>query len=74
MSRQERSLRDAPVDKSMITEETPWYRKINLGENKYRNTLGSVAIIIGTGSLAMVWMYTLKSVRYLILHKENIGH
>ncbi|KAJ0178116.1 hypothetical protein K1T71_005939 [Dendrolimus kikuchii] len=63
------SLRDAPVDSSMITEDTPWFRKINLGENKYRNTLGIVAIVVGTGSLTMIWMYTLRSVRYLILNK-----
>ncbi|CAH2090826.1 unnamed protein product [Euphydryas editha] len=63
------NLRDAPVDRSTITDETPWYRKINLGENKYRNTLGAVSVIIGTGSLAMIWMYTLKSVRFLILNK-----
>nr|XP_026488890.1 transmembrane protein 223 [Vanessa tameamea] len=63
------NLRDAPVDKSKITDDTPWYRKINLGENKYRNTLGTLSIIIGTGSLAMIWMYTLKSVRLLILNK-----
>lgn len=41
------SLRDAPVDKSTITEDTPWFRKINLGENKYRNTLGIVALVVG---------------------------
>lgn len=41
------TLRDAPVDKSKITEDTPWFRKINLGENKYRNTLGSVAFLVG---------------------------
>ncbi|OWR53942.1 hypothetical protein KGM_212935 [Danaus plexippus plexippus] len=64
-----KTLRDAPVDKSKITEDTPWFRRINLGENKYRNTLGTVAILIGTGSLAMIWLYTLKSVRYLILNK-----
>ncbi|CAH2245162.1 transmembrane protein 223 [Pararge aegeria] len=63
------NLRDAPVDKSTVTDDTPWYRKINLGENKYKNTLGVVAVIIGTGSLGMIWMYTLKSVRYLILNK-----
>ncbi|XP_049874332.1 transmembrane protein 223 [Pectinophora gossypiella] len=63
------TLRDAPVDQSKINEDTPWYRRINLGENKYRNTLGAVAILVGTGSLGMIWMYTLKSVRYLILNK-----
>lgn len=41
------NLRDAPVDESKITEDTPWFRKINLGQNKYRNTLGAVAILIG---------------------------
>lgn len=63
------SLRDAPVDESKINDDTPWFRKINLGENKYRNGLGSIALLVGTGSLAMIWMYTLKSVRYLILNK-----
>ncbi|CAG9794049.1 unnamed protein product [Diatraea saccharalis] len=63
------TLRDAPVDKSKITDDTPWFRRINLGENKYRNALGSIAVLIGTGSLIMIWMYTLKSVRFLILHK-----
>lgn len=41
------TLRDAPVDKTKVTDETPWFRKINLGENKYRNTLGSLAVVIG---------------------------
>lgn len=41
------TLKDAPVDESMITENTPWFRKINLGENKYRNGLGTLAVVIG---------------------------
>ncbi|KOB77739.1 Uncharacterized protein OBRU01_03614 [Operophtera brumata] len=61
------SLKDAPVDRSKIDESTPWFRKINLGENKYRNTLGILAVVVG--SLAMIWMYTLRSVRFLILNK-----
>ncbi|XP_013188609.1 transmembrane protein 223 [Amyelois transitella] len=63
------TLRDAPVDQSKVDESTPWFRKINLGENKYKNGLATLAVVIGTGSLAMIWMYTLKSVRYLILNK-----
>ncbi|KAF9414815.1 hypothetical protein HW555_007395 [Spodoptera exigua] len=63
------TLRDAPVDKSAITDDTPWFRRINLGENKYRNTLGTVSVVVGVGSLFMIWMYTLRSVRYLILNK-----
>lgn len=41
------SLRDAPVDQSKISDDTPWFRKINLGEHKYRNTLGAVAVLVG---------------------------
>lgn len=41
------SLRDAPVDKSTITDDTPWFRRINLGENKYRNTLGVLSVGVG---------------------------
>lgn len=63
------TLRDAPVDKSTIDDDTPWFRRINLGENKYRNTLGTVSVLVGGGSLAMIWMYTLRSVRYLVLNK-----
>ncbi|XP_072947769.1 transmembrane protein 223 [Epargyreus clarus] len=63
------SLKDAPVDRSKITDDTPWFRRINLGDNKYRNTLGAVSLLVGTGSLALIWMYTLKSVRFLILNK-----
>lgn len=40
-----RTLRDAPVEKS--DEETVWWRKINLGENKYRNGLMVLAFTIG---------------------------
>ncbi|CAK1544903.1 unnamed protein product [Leptosia nina] len=63
------TLKDAPVDTSTVDENTPWFRKINLGENKYKNTLGAVALLVGTGSLGMIWMYTLRSVRFLILNK-----
>jgi hypothetical protein len=66
------TLRDAPVDRS---KETTWWRKINLGENKYRNSLSIISFIIGYGILSVTWMYTLKSVRYLILHQggQNIS-
>lgn len=41
------SLRDAPVDESKINEDTSWFRRINLGENKYRNTLGAICVLVG---------------------------
>lgn len=61
------SLRDAPVPKD--NEDTPWYLKINLGENKYRNTISASSFIIGYGILVISWMFTLRSVRYLVLRK-----
>ncbi|KAJ8948822.1 hypothetical protein NQ318_013474 [Aromia moschata] len=59
-------LRDAPVDSS---KETKWWRKINLGENKYRNALTIISFLIGWGILTVTWMYSLRSVKYLILRK-----
>jgi hypothetical protein len=41
------SMKDAPVDEDKEDEEIPWYRKINLGENKYRNTLATLCFVIG---------------------------
>lgn len=61
------SMRDAPVPKDR--DDLPWWRKINLGENKYRNGLTVLSFLIGYGILAAAWLFTLKSVRYLILRK-----
>lgn len=41
------TLRDAPVDQSKITKDTPWFKRVNLGEKKYRIAIGSAAVIIG---------------------------
>ncbi|KAJ8977676.1 hypothetical protein NQ317_010415, partial [Molorchus minor] len=59
-------LRDAPVDS---TEDAKWWQKINLGENKYRNTIAILTFLIGWGILATTWIFSLKSVKYLILLK-----
>lgn len=38
------TLRDAPA----TTEpDASWYRKINLGENKYKNTIAVLAFVVG---------------------------
>lgn len=39
------TLRDAPVEQG--SEELPWWRTINLGENKYRNALTLMCFAIG---------------------------
>jgi hypothetical protein len=38
-------MRDAPVPKDR--DQLPWWRKINLGENKYRNSLTVLSFLIG---------------------------
>ncbi|CAG9840362.1 unnamed protein product [Diabrotica balteata] len=60
------TLKDAPVDPS---KSEHWWEKINLGENKYRNGITLCTGLIGWGILAVVWMYSLRSVKYLILRK-----
>ncbi|KAK5640431.1 hypothetical protein RI129_011242 [Pyrocoelia pectoralis] len=60
------SLRDAPVPSSTTA---PWWQRINLGENKYRNGITFLSFLLGYGILSISWMYTLRSVRYLVLHK-----
>lgn len=39
-------LRDAPVTMEKKSE-LPWWRKFNLGENKYRNTIAIGSFLIG---------------------------
>lgn len=40
------TLRDVPVENT-TAEDASWWRKINLGENKYRNTLTIVCFAVG---------------------------
>jgi TMEM70/TMEM186/TMEM223 protein family len=40
------TLRDVPVKRTEI-EDVPWYRNINLGDNKYRNGLSLMCICVG---------------------------
>ncbi|KAL1517698.1 hypothetical protein ABEB36_001433 [Hypothenemus hampei] len=59
------TLKDIPVNPN----ETVWWKKINLGDSKWRNSLTTIAFVIGWGILATTWTYTLRSVKYLILRK-----
>lgn len=38
------TLRDAPASKE---SDASWFRKINLGENKYKNTIAVCAFVVG---------------------------
>lgn len=46
------TLKDAPVNKS--DENVTWWRKINLGENKYRNTLTILSFLIGNNKTILI--------------------
>lgn len=41
------TLRDAPVEKPADGKTQPWYERINLGENKYRNGITITTFLIG---------------------------
>ncbi|XP_018567695.1 transmembrane protein 223 [Anoplophora glabripennis] len=59
------NLKDVPVD----DKEEKWWRKVNLGDTKYRTTFTIISFLIGWGILCVTWMYSLRSVKYLILKK-----
>lgn len=54
-----------------IDENTPWYKSVNLGENKYKNTLAAGSFLMGWVAIFIGWMFTLRSVRYLVLAKDG---
>ncbi|KAH8389705.1 transmembrane protein 223 [Drosophila serrata] len=62
------TLKDAPVVENP-GDDLKWYQRINLGDNKYRNGITACSFLIGYGILFAVWMFTLRSVRFLILRK-----
>ena len=44
------TLKDAPTDKQETSEndqDKPWYRKVNLGENKFRTGITTMCIAVG---------------------------
>ncbi|XP_055603612.1 transmembrane protein 223 [Uranotaenia lowii] len=63
------TLKDAPVPENPEPDSLAWYEKINLGENKYRNGIAIMSFVVGYGILFASWMFTLRSVRFLILRK-----
>lgn len=41
------TLRDVPVQKAEADKNLPWYRSINLGDNKYRRGITTMCIAVG---------------------------
>nr|CAG4650651.1 EOG090X0JX7 [Sida crystallina] len=64
------TLRDVPVANNVAnSEDLSWYRKMNLGENKFRNGITILCISVGSLILGCSWLYALKSVQTVVLRK-----
>ncbi|KAG7164009.1 transmembrane protein 223-like [Homarus americanus] len=61
------TMRNVPVRTEEGDKTLPWWRRINFGE--YKNGIAIGSFFIGWGTMAICWMYTLRSVKYLILKK-----
>ncbi|KAK7063038.1 hypothetical protein SK128_024445 [Halocaridina rubra] len=62
------SMRDIPIsEEEKNNENLSWWKKINFG--KYKNALTVGSFMIGWSTMAFVWLYTLRCVRYLVLKK-----
>ncbi|XP_049808039.1 transmembrane protein 223 [Schistocerca nitens] len=61
-------LKDAPV-KADVNEDLPFWRRVNLGEKKYRLGFTLLSIFVGLTLMTTTCLYTAKSVKYLILRK-----
>nr|CAG4651502.1 EOG090X0JX7 [Simocephalus serrulatus] len=63
------TLRDIPVQKTESDTNLPWYRSINLGENKYRRGITTMCVAVGVLILGGSWMFSLKAVKNIVLRK-----
>lgn len=61
------SLRDAPVVRT--DAPTSWWRNVNLGDHKYRVGLTGLFFVLGNVVLGGAWLFSTRSVRYLVLQK-----
>ena len=61
------SLKDAPVSKES-SENLPWWRKINLGEQNYRNGISLFCGIVGKLNINLSSIYFKSLILMLIYH------
>ncbi|XP_068222994.1 transmembrane protein 223 [Palaemon carinicauda] len=61
-------MKDVPVpEEDKANPNLPWWRKMNFGKYRYGITTG--CFVVGWGTMAIAWMYTLRCVRFLVLKK-----
>ncbi|XP_057365829.1 transmembrane protein 223-like isoform X2 [Daphnia carinata] len=63
------SFTNVPVPKQDSNSNLPWYRSINLGEEKYRRGITGVCLALGVLILGGSWMFSLKSIKNIVLRK-----
>jgi len=62
------AMKDSPVSEEMQNDpQLAWWRKINFGE--YRLGMATACFMLGWGTMAVSFIYTLRCVKYLILKK-----
>ncbi|XP_054285543.1 transmembrane protein 223-like [Macrosteles quadrilineatus] len=65
------SLNKGEKLKMESNEFSPWWKKIDLEDKKTRKIVASSCFLIGYLILSVSWIYTLRSVRMLVLRKDN---
>ncbi|RZF32650.1 hypothetical protein LSTR_LSTR004078 [Laodelphax striatellus] len=63
------SIKDTPVDESKLDENSKWYDKINLGENKYKISFAATCGFIGNAMCFAALMYTRRCVNKVVLRR-----
>jgi len=64
------ALRNTPVDEQVEGyDKLAWYEKLNLGKDNVPKIIAGACFLIGLGVLSVCWLFTLRSVRYLIIRK-----
>uniref|UniRef100_A0A1B6LX19 Transmembrane protein 223 n=1 Tax=Graphocephala atropunctata TaxID=36148 RepID=A0A1B6LX19_9HEMI len=62
-----RKMKDVKIDNN--NEALPWWRKLNFQNENTRKMVAAFCFMLGYGILSTAWIYTLRSVRMLVLRK-----
>lgn len=66
------TLRDIPVQKTESDTNLPWYRSINLGENKYRRGITTMCVAVGEHSKFNYYIEDLKLQHHIHISFSSI--
>ncbi|XP_022193420.2 transmembrane protein 223 [Nilaparvata lugens] len=66
------AIKDTPVDESKLDENSKWYDKINLGQNKYKIAFSAACLFVGNGMFLAAVLYARRCVNKIVLKRG--GH